>query len=92
LNSSPNIIRQIISRRMRRAGHVARMGEDREVYRILVGKPEGKTAFGRPRRRMNLREIGWGCKVDLVGSGQGPVAGSCEYDDEPAGSGATELI
>jgi hypothetical protein len=42
LNSSPNIIRQIKSRRMRWAGHVARMGEGRKVYRVLVGKPEGK--------------------------------------------------
>jgi hypothetical protein len=55
----------IKSRRMRWAGHVARMGEKRNEYRILVGKPEGKRPLGRPRRRwvdnikMNLREIGW---------------------------------
>jgi hypothetical protein len=43
--------------------------------------------------RMDLREIGWGeCRLDPVGSGQGPVAGSCEYGDEPSGSGATELV
>jgi hypothetical protein len=49
--SSPDIIRQIKSRRMRWAGHVARMGEGRKVYRVLVGKPEGKSPHGRPRRR-----------------------------------------
>jgi hypothetical protein len=65
LYSSPSIIRMIKSRRMRRAGHVARMGEKRNAYRILVGKPEGKRPLGRPRCRwvdhikMDLREIGW---------------------------------
>jgi hypothetical protein len=63
---SPDIIRQIKSRRMRWAGHVARMGEGRNVYRVLVGKPEGKRPLERPRRRwedgikMDLREIGLG--------------------------------
>jgi hypothetical protein len=47
----PNIVRVIKSRRMRWAGHVARMGEDRGVYRMLVGKPEGKRPLGKPRRR-----------------------------------------
>jgi hypothetical protein len=51
LYSSPDIIRQIKSRRMRWAGHVARMGEGRNEYRVLVGKPEGKRPLGRPRRR-----------------------------------------
>jgi hypothetical protein len=66
LYSSPDIIRQIKSRRMRWAGHVTRMGEGRNVYRVLVGKPEGKRPFERPRRRwegvikIDLREIGWG--------------------------------
>jgi hypothetical protein len=66
LYSSPDIIRHIKSRRMRWAGHVARMGEGGNVYRVLVGKPEGKKGLGRPRRRwedgikMDLREIGWG--------------------------------
>jgi hypothetical protein len=62
--SSPSIIRIIKSRRMRLARHVARMGEKRNVYRLLVGKPEGKRPLGRPRRRwmdninMDLLEIG----------------------------------
>jgi hypothetical protein len=66
LYSSPDIIRQVKSRRMRWAGHVARMGEERKVYKVLVGKPEGKRPLGRPRRmwedeiRMGLREIGFG--------------------------------
>jgi hypothetical protein len=65
LYSSPNIIRMIKSRRMRWAEHVARMGENRNAYRILVGKPEGRRPLGRPKRRwvdyskMDLREIGW---------------------------------
>jgi hypothetical protein len=64
LYSSSNIVRVIKSRRMRRAGHVARMGEGRGVYRVLVGRPEGKRSLGRLRRRwednikMDLREIG----------------------------------
>jgi hypothetical protein len=51
LYSHPDIIRQVKSRRMRWAGHVARMGEERKVYKVLVGKPEGKRPLGRPRRR-----------------------------------------
>jgi hypothetical protein len=51
LYSSPSIIRIIKSRKMRRVGHAARMGEKRNVYRLLVGKPEGKRPLGRPRRR-----------------------------------------
>ena len=51
LYSSPNNARVIKSRRMRWAGHVARMGEERGVYRVLVGKPEGERPLGRPRRR-----------------------------------------
>ena len=64
--SSPNIVRVIKSRRMRWAGHVARMGEERSVYRFLVGKPEGRRPLGRPRRRwvdnirMDLQEVGCG--------------------------------
>jgi hypothetical protein len=61
----PNIIRRIKSKKMRWAGHVARMGEERDVYRVLMGKPEGKRPLVRPRRRweygmrMDLREIRW---------------------------------
>jgi len=51
LYSSPNIVRVIKSRRIRRDEHVARMGEERGVYRVLAGKPEGKRSLGRPRRR-----------------------------------------
>jgi hypothetical protein len=56
--SSPNIVRVIKWRRMRWAGHVARMGEERGVYRVLVGKPEGKSPLGRPRRRW-VEILGW---------------------------------
>jgi len=48
---SPNIVRMIKSRKIRWVGHVARMGESRGAYRVLVGKPEGKRPFGRPRLR-----------------------------------------
>jgi hypothetical protein len=66
LYSLPNIVRVVKSRRMRWAGYVARMGEDRGVQRVLVGKPEGKRPLGRPRRRwkynikMDLQEFGGG--------------------------------
>ena len=75
LYSSPNIVRVIKSRRMRWAGHVARMGEGRGVYRVLVGKPEGKRPLGRPRRRwednirMDLQEVGLGYE-DWIGLAQ----------------------
>jgi hypothetical protein len=99
LFSSPNISRQIKSRRMRWAEHVARMGGKRKIYRVFVGNTEGKRPRGRPRRRwedgirMNLREIGsGGCGVDSSGSGYWPVAGCCECGDGPSGSSATELI
>jgi hypothetical protein len=65
LYSSPSIIRVMKSRRMRWAGHAARMGEKRNAYRILVGKPEVRRPLGRPRRRwmdnikMDLGEVGW---------------------------------
>jgi hypothetical protein len=67
LYSSLNILRVIKSRRMRWVGHVARMGEARGVYRVLVGKPEGWRPLGRPRHRwednirMDVREVEWGC-------------------------------
>jgi hypothetical protein len=65
LYSLPSIVRVVKSRRMRWAGHVARMGEGSGVHRVLVGKPEGKRPLGRPRRRwednikMDLQEVGW---------------------------------
>jgi hypothetical protein len=67
LYSLPNIVRVINSRRLRWAGHVARMQEGRDVYSVLVRKPEGKRPLGRPRRswednvRMALQEVGCGC-------------------------------
>jgi hypothetical protein len=75
LYSSPGIIRIIKSRRMRWAGHVARMGEKRNAYRLLVRKPEEKRPLGRPRRRwvdnirMDLVEVGCG-DVDWIGLAQ----------------------
>jgi hypothetical protein len=75
LYSSPSIIRIIKSLRIRWAGHVARMGEKRNEYRLLVGKPEGKRPLGRPRRRwvdnirMDLGEVGW-VDVDWIGLAQ----------------------
>ena len=75
LYSSPNIVQVIKSRRMRWAGHVVHMGEERGVYRVLVGKPEGKRPLGRPRRRgvdnirMDLQEVGCGY-MDWIGLAQ----------------------
>jgi len=63
LYSLPNNVRVVKSRRMRWAGHVARVGEDRRVHRVLAGKPEGKRPLGRPRHRwednikMDLQEV-----------------------------------
>jgi hypothetical protein len=78
LYSSPSIIRIIKSRRRMWAGHVARLGEKGNAYRLLVGKPEGQSPLGRPRRRwvdnikMDLLEIGWG-GVDWIGLAQDRV-------------------
>jgi hypothetical protein len=75
LYSSPSIVRVIKSRIMRWAGHVTRMGEERGVYRVLVGKLEGKRPLGRPRhrwednRRMDLQEVGCG-GMDWIGLAQ----------------------
>jgi hypothetical protein len=72
LLSSPSIIRIIKSRRNKWAAYAARMGENRNAYKLLVGKPEGKRPLGRPRRRwvdnirMNLGEVEWG-DVDWIG-------------------------
>jgi hypothetical protein len=74
LYSSPSIITIMKSRRMSRAGHVARIGEMRNTYSLLVGKPEGKRPLGRPSCRWvdniktdDLGEVGWGC-VDWIGA------------------------
>ena len=60
LYSLPNILRVIKSRRMRLARHVACMGERRGIYRVLLGKPEGKRPLGRPRHRIDHQEVGCG--------------------------------
>jgi hypothetical protein len=81
LYSSPDIMRQIKSRRMRWVGHAARMGEGRNLYRVLVGKPEGKRPLGRPRRRWedgikrDLREIDWEVWSGFSWLGIGTVGG-----------------
>ena len=70
-----NAILKIRTKKSRWAGHVARMGEERGTYRVLVGKPEGKRPLGRPRRRwvdnirMDLQEVGCG-HVDWIGLAQ----------------------
>jgi len=75
LYSSPNIVRVIKSRRMRWAGHVSRMGDVRGLYRVLVGKSEGKIPLERPRRRWvdnigtDLQEVGCGY-MDWIGLAQ----------------------
>jgi hypothetical protein len=89
---SPSIVRIIKSRRMRWAGHAARMGKKRNAYRLLAGKPEGKRPLGRPRRRcvdnvrMDLGELGWG-DVDWIGLAKdGDRWDSREFGIEPSGS------
>ncbi|KAJ4448137.1 hypothetical protein ANN_10149 [Periplaneta americana] len=72
---APDIIMNIKSRRLRWAGHVARIGESRIAYRVLVGRPEGKRPLGRPRRRwednikLDLREVGYDCR-DWINAAQ----------------------
>ena len=77
---------------MRWAGHVARMGEERGWYRVLVGKPEGRRPLGRPRCRwvdnirMDLQEVGCGY-MDWIGLAQDrQVTDACECGNEPSGS------
>jgi hypothetical protein len=92
-DSSPNIIRMIKSRRLRWAGHIARMGAKRNAYRILVGNPEGKRQLGRPRLtwvddiKIDQRGIGWDCMdwIDLA-KDRDQWGGSCELGGEPSGS------
>jgi hypothetical protein len=75
LYSSSSIIRIIKATRMRWAGHVARMGENRNAYTLMVGKPDGRRPLGKPRHRwldnikMDLVEVGWG-DVDWIGLAQ----------------------
>jgi hypothetical protein len=91
LYSSTSILRMINSRRMRWPGHVARIGEKRNAYRILVVKPGGKRPLGRPRRRcvdnikMYLRQIRWD-RMDWieVARESGPMGGSSEHGNEPS--------
>ncbi|KAJ4446304.1 hypothetical protein ANN_12999 [Periplaneta americana] len=88
---SPDIIRNIISRRLRWAGHVIRMGESKNAYRVLVGRSEGKRSLGRPRRRwednikMDLRAVGYDDR-DRINLAQGPMAGLCDGGNESPGS------
>jgi hypothetical protein len=97
---SPDIIRQVKTRRMTWAGHVARMGEKRKLYMVLVGKPEGKNHLedqgvgGKLGSELIFGKLAWGggCRLDLTGSGQGPLAGCGECGDEPSGSCPTELV
>jgi len=92
--TKPNLIccSCIISRRMRWAGHVALMGEERGVCRVLLRKPEGRRPLGRPRRRwvdnimMDLQEVGCGY-MDWIGLAQDrQVADACECGNEHSGS------
>jgi len=90
---SNNNLWVIKSSRIRWVGHVAHMGEKSDVYRVLVGKPEGERPLGRHAHRwednikMDLQEVGCGGHgLDRAGSGWGQVAGTCECRDEPLGS------
>ena len=72
-------------------GHLARMGERRDVYRVLVGKPEGKISLGRPRRRWedNIKmelEVGYEGMVWIDLAQDRDIAGTCEYGNEPSAS------
>jgi hypothetical protein len=101
LYSSPDIVRQIKSRRMRWVRHVACMGEGRNLYRVLVEKLERKRSLedqgvdGRMGSKWTIGRLagGWGwCGVDSSGSGQESLAGSHECGNEPLGSGARDLV
>jgi hypothetical protein len=98
LCSSADIIRQVKSRRMRWAGHVERMEEERKVYKVLWKSPKERDHFedqgvgGKMGSEWILGRLAGGCGLDSTGSGQGPVAGCCECGDEPSGSCAAELV
>jgi len=89
---SSNIVQVIRWRIMRWAGHVTHLVERKCVYMVLVGKPEGKRPFGRPRRRwednikIDLQEVVRWPALDRPGSGQGQVAGTCECGSKPSAS------
>jgi hypothetical protein len=89
LYSSPDIIRQVKSRRMRWAGHVARMGEEGKVYKVLVRKPEDhwedQGVGGKMGSEWILGRLAWGVWI-------GFDWGCCECGDEPSGSCTTELV
>jgi len=92
LYSSHNIIRVIKSREVSWAGNVAHMGERRGIYRVLVGKPEGKRPLGRTEvdgriiLKWVFRKWDAGLGPNQAGSGQGQVMGTCECGNEPLGS------
>jgi hypothetical protein len=95
LYSSPDIIRQVKSRRMRWAGHVARR---RECTRFWWESPKERdhlkdqVVCGKMGSEWILERLAWGYGLDSACSGQGPVAGCCECGDEPSGSCATEFV
>jgi len=87
LYSSPNVFRVTKSRRLRWTRHVARMGERRSVYSVLVGKPEVRGHLGDPGvdgRIILLWIFMWGYELDRTGSGKGQVPGTCECGNVPS--------
>ena len=99
LYSLPSIVRVINSRRVIWAGHVVRVGKRRGVYRVMVGKLDGKRPLGRSKRRwednieMDLQEVECGA-VDWIelAPGYGQVAGTCDCGNEPSGSIIGEFL
>jgi hypothetical protein len=91
LYASPSIIRMIQSRSIRWRGHVAQMGEERNAYKILVGKPEEKRTLRKPRHscmyniKLDLKRerMGWFGQLSS-GSVYGPVVDSCEHGNKPS--------
>jgi hypothetical protein len=77
---------------------VVHMGEERKVYKVLVESPkerdhlEDQGVGGSMGSECILGRLAWGCGLDLIGSGQGPVVGCCGCGDEPSGSWSTELV
>jgi hypothetical protein len=87
---SPDIISKVKSRRIRWAGHVARIGEERKVYKVLEGKPED--VGGKMGSEWIVGRLAWGVWIGLDWLRRGTVAGCCECGDEPLDSWATELV